>query len=402
MPPLAGPSTRVAMDAGEQSEAPRNNRSKDEERAMQLICDVLAQSATKVMDLLREWDADQNGLIDRREFRNMCRSMGLGYDREILDKLFTKFDDDDSGNLDYRELVMKARKAAFTRGFIPKRDAPEPTVARKFDMYWEKRNTRHAEKYKSTCIARENAHENRRKAAVDQRRMELMRALSDKTVATRKAGVGRREKFWMRREHEDNEEVRRQKAAAPVRVKVRSLSADEEPIFLPALPAARSLAKQTWARDRMSVRTAERLEEENEVGRLQDVWVGAIIEEWKEPDMQQKLAMKLKEQQAAGKGRAPAAKHFAKVAREDAAERFPAAAGPAAALAGFMAGGGAGAHGSNRTRVGFQTNEKRAAAPQQQPTLPRLQMSSGDAPVKEVQIDLVPRTMDKAESLTLR
>ena len=37
--------------------------------AMQMICDHLAQSASKVGVLFREWDADGNGLLSKAEVR---------------------------------------------------------------------------------------------------------------------------------------------------------------------------------------------------------------------------------------------------------------------------------------------------------------------------------------------
>ena len=368
-------------------------------------CHVPCFSSSQVMELLNQWDTDRNGLIDKKEFRDACRAMGMnGVSREVLDSLFDFFDDDGSGNLEYREIVMKARRAAFSRGFIPKREAPEPTVARKLDAYWQRRNTRHMQKYENTCIARENAYLARRKAAAEQRRRELIAAMAEKTVATRNAGLRRNEKYWLRREREESKEQRRQIAAEPVRVKVRSLSADEQPVFLPSLPAGRALAKKTWARDPVRERTAVRLEEEREVGRLQDVWVGSIINEWKDPEMEKKAAQALLKQKQASRGFAPDPKHFAKLAREDVAERMggAGAAGLLASLAGGSNDGGAGGN-HHRARVGFGDEPKRLESQRQQhqqPVLPTLQVSSGPTTkVKEVTIDLTPRTIGGAEVL---
>ena len=58
---------------------------------------VAARVARQVMELLNSWDTDQNGLIDKKEFRNACRAMGVLYDRDVLDKLFDWFDDDGRG-----------------------------------------------------------------------------------------------------------------------------------------------------------------------------------------------------------------------------------------------------------------------------------------------------------------
>ena len=257
------------------------------EAAFQQTCDILARSASKVEQLLVDWDADGNGLIDKKEFRNACRAMGVLFDRAILDKLFELFDDDDSGNLDHRELVMKARKAAFQRGFIPKREAPEPTAARRFDMYWEKRNQRNVDKHRTMVMHREALDDARRKAAIDDRRAELLRQMKEKNETTRQMGVGRRERFWMRRAREDNAAAQELAAAAPVRTRIRKASAEDEVVFLPSLPESRALAKKTWARDRVRERTSETLEAMNDVNKLQDVWVGSIIDLWKQPSQEE-------------------------------------------------------------------------------------------------------------------
>ena len=257
------------------------------EAAFQQTCDILARSASKVEQLLVDWDADGNGLIDKKEFRNACRAMGVLFDRAILDKLFELFDDDDSGNLDHRELVMKARKAAFQRGFIPKREAPEPTAARRFDMYWEKRNQRNVDKHRTMVMHREALDDARRKAAIDDRRAELLRQMKEKNETTRQMGVGRRERFWMRRAREDNAAAQELAAAAPVRTRIRKAGAEDEVVFLPSLPESRALAKKTWARDRVRERTSETLEAMNDVNKLQDVWVGSIIDLWKQPSQEE-------------------------------------------------------------------------------------------------------------------
>ena len=126
--------------------------------AMQLCCDTIAQKAGRISDLLRSWDTDGNGLIDRKEvraanavearhpffhaptsppmrrgssggrltplarappcsprqFRNACASMGFPFPRDVTDALFDYFDEEGDGNLDHKDLVLKAR-----RGVVP-------------------------------------------------------------------------------------------------------------------------------------------------------------------------------------------------------------------------------------------------------------------------------------------
>ena len=92
---------------------------------MQEIADELVRNATRIGELLRTWDTDKNGLIDRYEFRNAVKYLGIFLPYETVDSLFDAWDADGSGSLDYRELMLKARRAAFDRGFVPK-NAPVP------------------------------------------------------------------------------------------------------------------------------------------------------------------------------------------------------------------------------------------------------------------------------------
>ena len=43
--------------------------------------------------------------------------------------------------------MRKARKAAFERGFIPRKEGPAPNAFRKLDAYWARRNRMHMEDY---------------------------------------------------------------------------------------------------------------------------------------------------------------------------------------------------------------------------------------------------------------
>ena len=84
-------------------------RPQDFKLAMQQACDMLVQNATRVTELLNSWDLDHNGLISKKEFRIGCQMMGLLFPKEVLEALFEHFDNDDSGQLDHRELVMRAQ-----------------------------------------------------------------------------------------------------------------------------------------------------------------------------------------------------------------------------------------------------------------------------------------------------
>ena len=76
--------------------------------------DALARSASRVIDLFRQWDEDGSGEIDKAEFRQAIRAMGFDFiagDNEI-DMIFDDFDIDGSGKLDYKELNKQLRQGA--------------------------------------------------------------------------------------------------------------------------------------------------------------------------------------------------------------------------------------------------------------------------------------------------
>ncbi len=114
-------------------------------QAAQDVCDHLARMASRVADLFDEYDADKNGLIDRREFRAACLSLGITYPAAVIDQVFALLDEDGSGQLEHNEVVRKARRAAFERGFVPRRVPQPPAPQRRLDAYWARRNRMHME-----------------------------------------------------------------------------------------------------------------------------------------------------------------------------------------------------------------------------------------------------------------
>ena len=74
--------------------------------------DALARSSSRVVELLTEWDADNSGSIDRREFRKAVRALGFTANDAEIDILFEDFDEDGSGTIEYRELNKKMRQAS--------------------------------------------------------------------------------------------------------------------------------------------------------------------------------------------------------------------------------------------------------------------------------------------------
>ena len=53
-----------------------------------------------------------------------------------------------NGQLEYADLLVRARRASFERGFAPKRIAPQRASQSKLDAYWARRNRSAAETHK--------------------------------------------------------------------------------------------------------------------------------------------------------------------------------------------------------------------------------------------------------------
>ena len=73
----------------------------------------LTKNAARVMTLFVKWDTDGNGMVDKKEFREACRQLGLeSISTSDLDALFASFDHDGGGTVDFKELNRMLRKQA--------------------------------------------------------------------------------------------------------------------------------------------------------------------------------------------------------------------------------------------------------------------------------------------------
>ena len=81
----------------------------DAQQLKEQLRDLLSRHVTRMMDLLRTWDEDNSGTIDKTEWRQALRSLGVKLKRDAIDGLFDSFDADQSGELDYHELSKYLR-----------------------------------------------------------------------------------------------------------------------------------------------------------------------------------------------------------------------------------------------------------------------------------------------------
>ena len=108
--------------------------------------DALAKLGTRVIDTFKQWDANSDGVISREEFHEVIPKLGLQARATLvdhtsltlashphtgslcasaqataanIDKLFSLFDPDRSGTIDYRELNAQLRKGtSFNRAIM--------------------------------------------------------------------------------------------------------------------------------------------------------------------------------------------------------------------------------------------------------------------------------------------
>merc|ERR1711998_771118 len=58
---------------------------------------LLTANSVRVIDLFRQWDDDDNGTIDKKEFRKAITALGFKAPKPEIDALFDTFDTDRSG-----------------------------------------------------------------------------------------------------------------------------------------------------------------------------------------------------------------------------------------------------------------------------------------------------------------
>ena len=72
--------------------------------------DILNENSVRVIDLFRDWDDDQNGFVDKKEFRRAIFALGYKADAADVNAVFDDLDKDKSGQIDYQELNKVLRR----------------------------------------------------------------------------------------------------------------------------------------------------------------------------------------------------------------------------------------------------------------------------------------------------
>ena len=79
------------------------------------LAGLLAKNLSRVIDVFREWDKDEDGQVTKKEFTKGLASLKMSVDAADIDALFAHFDPDGSGSLDCKELQSVLRNSAPTR-----------------------------------------------------------------------------------------------------------------------------------------------------------------------------------------------------------------------------------------------------------------------------------------------
>ena len=115
-----GSSTLGKIDLDEGPDAPP---------IQQQIAAALRQNAGKVMDLFREWDADGDGEVSKKEFRKAMPAIGLDVSVQEVDALFDSWDRDGGGALNFKELSKVLKSPPSPPGAAIVKQALMPTMA---------------------------------------------------------------------------------------------------------------------------------------------------------------------------------------------------------------------------------------------------------------------------------
>jgi hypothetical protein len=73
---------------------------------------ALAKNLHRIIDTFREFDEDQSGRINKREFRLALQKLGIVAHKSTCDLAFDSLDNDRSGTLEYEELNTHLRRRA--------------------------------------------------------------------------------------------------------------------------------------------------------------------------------------------------------------------------------------------------------------------------------------------------
>ena len=102
------------------------------DRLCSQLSDAMAAKHLRVIDIFREWDDDNNGLVSKAEFRKAMPMLGLDVTLKKLDTLFDSWDKDGSGVIELKELNQLLRQKHAGGDYFHARPQSSPPRRRVF------------------------------------------------------------------------------------------------------------------------------------------------------------------------------------------------------------------------------------------------------------------------------
>lgn len=90
---------------------------------------AIDKNAAKIIDLFREWDADGDGMVSKKEFRKAMPMIGFDVPKAEIDQVFDSMDSDVSGAIGYKEMQKLLKIGAGKPTGKPAAKAPAATAS---------------------------------------------------------------------------------------------------------------------------------------------------------------------------------------------------------------------------------------------------------------------------------
>ena len=90
-----GPSVQEQQQ--EQQEQQQQQEQQEQQEQLDSLRALLSRSTVRVVECLREWDAEQSGAVTKAQFRRSVAKMGLDVPKAVTHALFDSWDPDGAG-----------------------------------------------------------------------------------------------------------------------------------------------------------------------------------------------------------------------------------------------------------------------------------------------------------------
>ena len=92
-----GPSVQEQEQEQQQQQQQQQQEQQEQQEQLDSLRALLSRSAVRVVECLREWDAEQSGALTKAQFRRSVAKMGLDVPKAVSHALFDSWDPDGAG-----------------------------------------------------------------------------------------------------------------------------------------------------------------------------------------------------------------------------------------------------------------------------------------------------------------